>query len=224
MENIEDLNTKAHKAVKVYSKKLLLVYDLYVFKCVSPIFFKCPSKRIIDFYLSNVSENHLEVGAGTGFLLKKCKSAGKIQDLSLLDLSENCLEATQKSIKPIEAKIYKANILETLPLQNRKFKSIGLNFVLHCVPGDFKTKGMALLNLGDHLTEDGSIFGSTAIYDSKQNIMAKIVMDTYNKMGIFNNTDDKKNELEAILCGGFNKVSITQFGNVLFFKASKRKS
>jgi len=224
MENLEDLNTKAHKAVKIYSKNLLSVYDLYVFKCVSPIFFRCPSEKIIDFYLNNVSENHLEVGAGTGFLLKKCKNAGKIKMLSLLDLSENCLEATQKSIKPIEAKIYKANILEDLPLETEKFKSIGLNFVLHCVPGDFKTKGMALLNLGNHLTEDGAIFGSTAIYDSKQNVMAKLVMDTYNKTGIFNNKDDKKNELEEVLRDGFGKVSVTQIGNVLFFKASKRKA
>lgn len=224
MENVNEINVKAHKAVKIYSKSLLSFYDLYVFKCVSPIFFRCPSEKIIDFYLNNVSENHLEVGAGTGFLLKKCQNAEKIKHLSLLDLSENCLQATQKSIKPIKATVYKANILEALPLQNRKFKSIGLNFVLHCVPGNFKTKGMALLNLGNHLTEDGSIFGSTAIYDSNQNIMAKLVMDAYNKSGIFNNIDDKKNELEDILLSDFNNVSVTQISNVIFFKASKRKA
>ncbi len=224
MENINDINTKAHKAVKVYSKILLSVYDFYVFKCVSPIFFRCPSKVIVDFYLNNISNNHLEVGAGTGFLLKKCLDVGKIQDLSLLDLSENCLEATQKNIKPIETTIYKANILAPLPLSNRKFKSIGLNFVLHCVPGNFKTKGLALLNLGNHLVDDGSIFGSTAIYDTKQNFMAKFIMDAYNRTGIFNNIHDKKDELEEILHSGFNKVSITQVGNVLFFSASNRKT
>lgn len=223
METINDTHAKAYKAVKVYSKVLLSVYDLYVFKCVSPLFFRCPSKLIINFYLDNISKNHLEVGAGTGFLLKKCSDAGKIQDLSLLDLSENCLESTQKNIKPIEATIYKANILEPLPLQNRKFKSIGLNFVLHCVPGDFKSKGMALLNLGNHLTDDASIFGSTAIYDTKQNFMAKVVMDAYNRSGIFNNIQDKKDELEELLHSGFNDVSIKQVGNVLFFKASNRK-
>lgn len=42
--------------------------------------------------------------------------------------------------------------------------------------------------------------------------------------GIFNNTNDKKHELEEILHSGFNKVSITQVGNVLFFKASATKN
>ncbi|PKH87616.1 class I SAM-dependent methyltransferase [Colwellia sp. Bg11-28] len=224
METVHDINAKAYKAVSVYSKTLLSIYDVYVFKCVSPIFFRCPSKLIVEFYINNVSKNHLEVGAGTGFLLKKCRASGIIKNLSLLDLSENCLEVTKKNIKPIDVTTYKANILEPLPLQNRQFKSIGLNFVLHCVPGNFKAKGLTLLNLGDYLTDDGVIFGSTAIYDTEQNIMAKLVMNAYNKKGIFNNRQDKKEELEEVLRSGFNNVVITQIGNVVFFKASNRKS
>lgn len=212
---------KAHKAVRVYSPFLLSFYDLYVYKCVSPVFFQCPEARIVDFYLENISKNHLEVGVGTGYLLKKCLDAGKLSSIALLDLNENCLEATKKRLAPLQADTFKANILEDLPFTAHRFDSIGLNYVLHCVPGTFKEKGDALGSLGKYLNDDGLLFGSTAIYHPGQNVMAKLVMDAYNRNGIFNNRSDIKEELADGLSKHFTDVRLRQIGNVLFFMARK---
>ena len=221
MDGITNTTTiKAHKAVKVYSRALLSFYDLYVFKCVSPVFFQCPEDHIVKFYLANISKNHLEVGVGTGYLLKKCLDAGKLSSVALLDLNDNCLSVTKKRLFPINCSAFKANILEELPFTGHRFDSIGLNYVLHCIPGTFKEKGEALGNLGRYLNDGGLLFGSTAIYHPGQNLMAKLVMDGYNRNGIFNNRSDIKEELARSLSNHFSHVRLDQIGNVLFFMAS----
>lgn len=71
------------------------------------------------------------------------------------------------------------------------------------------------------MNSGGKVFGTTAIYYPEQAGMAKYLMDIYNKKGIFNNTEDTKEDLSIALANSFADVVVTQIGNVLFFKARK---
>jgi ubiquinone/menaquinone biosynthesis C-methylase UbiE len=222
METVsEETQAKAIKAVKLYNRLILSIYDNYVFKIVSPLFFKCPQNELVDFYRENISRNHLEIGVGTGFLLKKSAEVAGFDSLSLLDLSENCLNLTAKKLKVFKPEKYHANILERFPIHNKVFDSVGLSFVLHCVPGSFKTKGIAFDHIAAHMQKGGKLFGTTAIYYPEQTAMAKYVMDIYNKRGMFNNTEDKKEDLVNALANNYTDVVVEQMGNVLFFTARK---
>jgi hypothetical protein len=89
------------------------------------------------------------------------------------------------------------------------------------VPGRFKSKGIAFDHIAQHMNSGGKVFGTTAIYYPEQAGMAKYLMDIYNKKGIFNNTEDTKEDLSIALANSFADVVVTQIGNVLFFKARK---
>ncbi|WP_157556750.1 hypothetical protein [Nocardia acidivorans] len=43
------------------------------------------------------------------------------------------------------------------------FASIGVNFVMHCVPGSFADKGAALTHPGRGLAEGGALFELTTV-------------------------------------------------------------
>ena len=222
MENIElATRERAVKAASFYTAPLLFFYDYYVFKFASRLVFHCPERKVIDFYLERITSNHLEVGVGTGYLLNKCAEQGKIASLSLLDFNKNCLDVTEKALATYMPDKHHANILEPLPIHNRKYDSVGINFVLHCVPGSFREKGVALDHIAEHLNKGSTLFGSTIIYYPGQSKLSKFVMNIYNRKGIFNNTRDTREELAEALARNYSNIEISQTGNVLFFTATK---
>ncbi len=225
MENIDVVvRQKAIKAASFYTRLSLFFYDYYVYKFGSALFFGCPERELVDFYLDRISSNHLEIGVGTGYLLNKCAEQGKLESLSLLDFNRNCLDVTAKVLSDFRPDRYYANILEPLPVQNRKFDSIALNFVLHCVPGSFREKGVAFDHVARCLNMDGRVFGSTLMYYPEQAKLGKLVMDVYNRLGIFNNNNDSRDELVTALSRNYSDININQVGNVLFFDARVRKN
>nr|WP_139347998.1 hypothetical protein [Nocardia donostiensis] len=50
------------------------------------------------------------------------------------------------------------------------FNSIGLNLVMHCVPGTFAEKGVAFEHLARVLSDDGVLFGSTILGDVRAQV------------------------------------------------------
>jgi hypothetical protein len=215
------VTASAESAVRIYSRFVLSIYDYYVFWFISPLVFKCPQRNLVEFYLNKLSNNHLEIGVGTGYLLRKCDEAGRIGALALLDLNENCLRVTQKHLAAASPLTYTADILQPLPMDGRTFSSVGLNFVLHCVPGNFKTKGIAFEHIAACMEPGGEVFGTTAIYYAGQSKLAGGIMDIYNNKGIFSNQDDIEDDLVEVLAKNFADVSVSQIGNVIFFRAVK---
>ncbi len=216
------MQQKVMQAAKPYNRFLLYFYDYYVYRCVAPIFFRCPQQTLIDFYTSHISTNHLEIGVGTGYLLTKCFEANKLETLSLLDLNATCLNMTEQKLSALSPNKYHANILEPFPINDKRFTSVGLNFVLHCVPGGFKDKGIAFEHIAASMDPGGTLFGSTAIYYPGQSNVARIVMDIYNRKGIFNNREDTIDDLVTALSQQYTDIEVTQIGNILFFHATKK--
>src|SRR5439155_20122042 len=61
------------RSVAVYTKSYLeAVYDPLVVHFSCRYAWKCPNRRVLDFYNEHVSACHLDVGVGTGYFLEKC--------------------------------------------------------------------------------------------------------------------------------------------------------
>jgi len=56
----------------VYSKRVLGNYDLVVLGLSNRFLWRCPTERLLEHYNRHVTENHLDVGVGTGYFLDNC--------------------------------------------------------------------------------------------------------------------------------------------------------
>ena len=104
-----------------------------------------------------VSDNHLDVGVGTGYYLKK-HLRGNQQRIGLIDLNKNSLEATASSIQHLQPEIYCRNILEPLALDCKPFDSVSINYLLYCLPGNLSEKSEIFSHLNEMTSEGGVIW------------------------------------------------------------------
>src|SRR5262249_34164386 len=155
------------------------------------LIWRCPSKHILSLYNGHVTANHLDVGVGTGFFLDRCRFPSEVPRLALMDLNATCLEATGKRVERYRPEVYRANVLEPIPYNSAKFDSIGLNYLLHCLPGTIQSKGGVFQHLKPLLNPGGVMFGATLLHGGvRRNLAAKRLMAFYNSKGIFTNHHD----------------------------------
>ncbi len=62
-----------------------------------------------------------------------------------------------------DPRVLQANVLKPLPLPPSSFDSIGMNYLLHCVPGSMVDKSRIFPGLAALLAPGGVLFGSTAV-------------------------------------------------------------
>ncbi len=100
----------------------------------------------------------------------------------------------------------------------RQFDSVGINYLLHCLPGSISEKAVAFDHLKTLMTQNAVIFGSTILQGGvKRTWAAKQLMHLYNKKGIFSNTKDDLVGLETALKQRFENVAIEVIGCVALF-------
>lgn len=202
----------------VYSKPVLSVYDLFVLGFSNRFAWKCPSRRILDFYNEHVSADHLDVGVGTGYFLDKCRFPSPTPAIALADLNPNSLQRTAKRLRRYHPVTYVANVLEPLPIEPARFDSVGLNYLLHCLPGDMRSKSVVFRNLKPLLRPGGVVFGTTILGRGvPRNAFARTLMHIYNARGIFGNAGDSRADLETILKENFPDSRVHVVGCVAFF-------
>ena len=202
----------------VYSRKTLRAYDLFALGFANTFVWRCPSRLILDFYSEHISANHLDVGVGTGYFLDRCQFPSSNPRIVLVDLNQNCLEMASHRLARYRPASHLANVMEPLQIDGPGFDSIGLGYLLQCVPGPMTGKRVVFDNLGQLLNEDGVVFGSTILGAGvKQNLFARALTKVYNSRGIFSNTTDTESGLEAILQGSFRDYSIHVEGCVALF-------
>ena len=220
-EIILNTETKAKQAIKIYNKLSLKFYDAYVHGFVAPAIFKCPTSNIIKLYDRNITKNHLEAGVGTGYLLSKCNVLEKISTLAIVDMNKACLEYSRKRLHEYNPEVAIANLLNPFQVSGQMFDSIGINYVLHCIPGDFTSKGIAFTHLKQHLSNEGVLFGSTVLSTgANQSWLARKLVKFYNRAGVFNNLHDDLNGLNQSLHRNFANVEIHLIGSIAVFRAS----
>lgn len=216
-EKITDEAVAAGAAI--YSKPVLSVYDLYVLGFSNTFVWRCPSALMLDFYNEHISGKHLDVGVGTGYFLDKCKYPVPHPAIALADLNLNSLQATAKRLQRYHPTIHIVNALEPIHLEPAGFDSIGINYLLHCLPGDLLDKEVVFRNLKPLLNPRGGvIFGTTILGKGvSQNSLAKALLRVYNSKRIFDNTDDNPADLESALQNNFRDYTMRIVGCVAFF-------
>lgn len=205
----------------VYTKKNLAVYDLFVLGISNRYIWKCPSARIEEHYNQHLSSNHLDVGVGTGYFLDRCRFPSASPRIALIDLNYNTLEYVSKRISRYEPETYKQNILEPILKDIQPFDSVGINYLLHCLPGSLLEKAIVFDNLEPLMNPGAVIFGSTILHGGvTRNWAAKELMNFYNKKGIFSNATDNLKDLRLILERRLNNLSIETIGCVALFSGN----
>jgi SAM-dependent methyltransferase len=98
--------------------------------------------------------------------------------------------------------------------------SVGMNFLLHCLPGDWPAKGAVFANAATAVRPGGRVFGSTILADGAQTTApARALMRLYNSRGIFHNAGDDLAGLGEELASHFADHRLTVHGCVALFEA-----
>lgn len=98
------------------------------------------------------------------------------------------------------------------------FDSVGINYLLHCVPGSIESKSVAFDNLKPLMSPGAVLFGSTLLQGGvPRNWLARRVMNAYNRKGIFSNRHDDLDGLTRALNQRFREVSVEVVGCAAIF-------
>lgn len=206
----------------VYTPRTLRLYDLLVLGVSNRFIWNCPTPRLLQLYNDNVSNNHLDVGVGTGYYLDRCRFPSDQPRITLLDMNPNCLQATAARIARYTPTCRQANIFDTPDFGDSNFDSIGLNYVLHCLPGAMREKLVAVEHLAELLTPGGVLFGSTLLHGGvTRGWPARRLMDLYNRKQIFSNTEDDLATLEKGLAEIFDSYEIEVVGCAALLRGYK---
>jgi SAM-dependent methyltransferase len=203
----------------IYSPFVLHVYDWVVLGLSNTFLWRCPTAVLRRLYDRNVSARHLDVGVGTGYFLDKAKWPVANPAITLLDLNPNSLRAALKRIARFAPETIQANILAPLPPLGT-FSSVGVCYLLHCLPGSMAEKAVAFDHLRPALAPGARLFGATIIQGSiPRSVPAQKLMNFYNRKGIFSNASDTVEELETALRKRFAEVKVERKGCVALFEA-----
>jgi len=207
------------KAHAIYTPTMLTFYDLVVHGLSNHLAWRCPTRRLLELYRANLSANHLEAGTGTGFFLDRADGA-EFDRLVLLDINQNCLDRAARRLARFRPSLRQANLLARLPRNLGSFDSVGLTYVLHCLPGRLKEKLAAVDHLKPLMREGAVLFGATILGRGvAPNLAARKLLDLYNAKGVFNNREDDFESLSEGLRRRFGEVEVERQGCVALFRA-----
>ena len=208
----------------VYTKTVLTIYDAWVHGMSNPLIWRCPTTHLRKLYDCQVSWNHMDMGVGTGYFLDRCTFPSPRPRLVLVDANQNSLEVAARRLHRYRPMLYRRDVLQPLNIDGPPFDSIGLMYVLHCLPGDLAAKAVVLDNLNAFLAPAGVLFGATILSGGVYaNRAARKLMQIYNAKGIFSNADDHLDALRAVLAETFAEVQIDVVGCVALFSVRRPK-
>jgi SAM-dependent methyltransferase len=170
-------------------------------------------------YDEHVSARHLDIGVGSGYFLDKCRYPVQSPEITLMDLNPNSLDAAADRIRRYHPKTQQGNALEPFGLPPGAFDSVGLNWLLHCIPGTMRTKGVVFDHCKTVLAPGGVVFGSTVLTGGVPHTrFSRWMMDQLNDRNeSFSNREDDLDTLTAQLEKRFRDVSVDVVGSVAIF-------
>ncbi|MGH9232930.1 MAG: class I SAM-dependent methyltransferase [Acidimicrobiales bacterium] len=182
------------------------------------VLWRCPAGTLREQYDAFASSVHLDVGPGTGYFLDRCTFPVAHPQITLLDANPDVLAYAAKRLARYGPTTVQADIREPLPLPEGHFESIGMGYVLHCLPGAVSTRRAVLANLATLLRSNGVLFGSTILGRSPAHTRAStVVQRLYNRRGIFANVDDDLGTLRSVLGSVFARHELATHGTVALF-------
>jgi methyltransferase family protein len=203
-----------------YTPAALRAYDVLVLGFNARVAWRCPAHRMVRFYEENMQSPHLDIGVGTGYLLDRCEPPTSAPDITLMDLNPNPLAFASKRLVRYRPKTHQANALEPFGLPAGSSRSVGLNWLLHCLPGDMASKGVVFDHARAVLVAGGRLFGSTILNAGVRHTRrSRWMMNQLNRDGTFCNLDDDLDGLRAALSARFDRPTVKVVGTVALFSA-----
>ena len=211
----------AHAGQAIYSPLVLAIYDFAILGISNHLLWRCPTAELRALYDRNIGPRHLDIGVGTGYFLDRAHWPMPNPDITLVDLNPNSLAAAARRIARFHPTTVRANALEPLPDLGR-FSSIGLCYLLHCLPGSIATKSVLFDHLKGLLTPGGRIFGATIVEDGQRGWIAERLLALYNAKGVMTSRADYRHDLQRALEATFGDVCVAMKGTVAVFEARAR--
>ena len=197
----------------IYSKRVLKTYDFIVLGVSNRLIWQCSTQRQAEHYNRYLTANHLDVGVGTGYYLEHAHFPSPTPRVALMDLNQNSLAFASQRIIKYSPQSYLCNVLEPISIDGEKFDSVGINYLLHCLPGNIESKAVIFDHLKALMNPNAVLFGTTLLQgDVPRSWLAKRLMAVYNKKGIFSNAQDNLDSLNSALTQRFRDVSVEVVG------------
>ncbi len=205
-------------SARVYNNHILKFYDFLVHGISDSFIWRCPKPNLVQWYQQHLRAQHLDIGPGSGLLLRETLAQRSLAKLVLLDVNPECLIQASANLTKWQPQCVRASIMQALPL-NEQFESIGLGYILHCIAGTPEIKGAVLQRLAERLTADGVLFGATILSANEpfHSNTARRLMGIYNQRQIFANQTDTLANLETMLQQAFQRYEIKRIGSVALF-------
>lgn len=202
----------------IYSSRTLRLYDLVVLRVSNPLIWKCPTRRLEALYAAHATANHLDVGVGTGYFLDHCPFPSASPRIALMDLNEDALAFAAARIARFGPETYRRNVLEPIRFAGERFDSVGVNYLLHCLPGSLTQKSAVFDHLRALMNPGAVLFGSTLLQGGvTRSWWARRLMAAYNAHGIFSNCADDLDTLRQALGERFRSVTVEAVGCAALF-------
>jgi SAM-dependent methyltransferase len=215
----------ASRSFSGYSPFVLGIYDFWVHGINNRFFWKCPTRHLLDLYRAHLTDNHLEIGLGTGYLLDKTGLPGANPRLVLCDMNPHCLQKAAHRVQRFHPITHQADILQPLEGLGRPFRSVGLNYVLHCLPGDWEAKRCVLDHVAAWLEPGGTFFGSTLLGRGVPiSAAARWQLRWLNARKYFSNGQDSLSALKESLQQTFAQSEVTVHGCAALFWGRTREA
>jgi ubiquinone/menaquinone biosynthesis C-methylase UbiE len=171
-------------------------------------------------YDTSVGRRHLDIGPGTGYFVDHARFPDD-PEITLLDLSEECLQMSARRLGRYRPQLCKANLMHPLPLPAGHFDSAAMNLVFHTIPGGWDHKGVILGHVAETLRPGGVLFGTTVLAEGvpMNRFTHKLLLEQHRR-GNFQNQGDDPQGLERQLAKYFPEYQVRIRGAVAVFRAT----
>jgi hypothetical protein len=218
MEQSSSMMPMTQPSIEFYTKRILSIYDIGVLGFSNTFVWHCPTRVILQLYRAHISSPHLDIGVGTGYFLDHCTFLDSRPSLTLLDLNPNSLAAASRRLRRYQPTTVFADVVTAERPSTAPFGSIGINYVLHCLPGSMDEKSEAFGRVATWLAPGGTIFGSTILGTGvNHGALAHRFLDYYNRHGVFGNRQDSLEALTAMLRRHCRTAAVRVVGSVALF-------
>jgi hypothetical protein len=221
MQDFTEDRVKA--GIALYSRFVLAIYDWFMLGYNCRFLWRCPARSLLELYNRHVSANHLDIGVGTGYFMDKCRFPSPNVRLALMDLNPNSLRAAGRRLARYHPEIYRRNALEPFDISAPAFDSVGMVNLLHCLPGNLRSKSVVFEYARAIMNPGAVLFGSTILCESvARDRRTALALKLTNKMGWMSNIDDSLEDLRQGLRRVFPDSSVEAIGCEALFWACKQ--
>ena len=214
-----DRDDPAYRGQSEYTPFFLTLYDPLILGVFTRLIWRCPTSRLVEGYRQNIRSEHLDVGPGTGYFLERAGLAAG-SPVTLLDPNRHVLDHASRRLQRLDITTVEADVLKPLPIAG-PFASAAMSGVIHCLPGPLSRKAAAVVNVAAVLAPTGVFFGSSILGTTERHTrLARSVLGSNNRRGIFDNLGDTEEGLREILGASFQRVDVETVGSMAIFAAT----